>query len=99
MAQFLRVLHVNIDVSESGRYEIRGVLYGTNTNSELTALMASSSAQWLEKGNSNMSLTFDKNLIAESSLTAPYEIRFLQLSDQSRMGNLEIKSQAVNILE
>lgn len=90
-------LPVSINVREAGRYEVRGVLYGTNAQGKLTPFMASSSAQWLNQGKRGLNLEFDQSIIAASGLSAPYEVQHLQLFDQSRMGSLQLMTKAVGI--
>lgn len=92
-------LPVDLAIQESGRFEVRGVLYGSNSNGDMSPIMATSTAQWLEAGKSQLKLTFDPDLLASSSLKAPFELRHLQLMDQSRMGNLHISSDTVSIFE
>jgi len=92
-----RGLAVNLQIKDAGRYEIRGVLYGTNRSGQLEPLLNSSTAQWLEKGRSALRLNFDKNIIDASGLKAPFELKHLQLMDQSRMGNLAISKRSVSI--
>lgn len=90
-------LPVNVLAKDAGRYEVRGVLYGTNDAGAMIPFMASSSAQWLNRGNRNMTLKFDPSILSSSGMNAPFEVRHLQLFDQSRMGNLQVMDKAIGI--
>ena len=90
---------IKLSVAEAGRYEVRGVLYGSNNNDELIPFLASSTAQWIESGKSSLNMSFDQGLVAASGLKAPYELRQVQLLDQSRMGNLGLSSAAISVFE
>lgn len=90
-------LPVSISAKEAGRFEVRGVLYGTAENGEMQAIMASSTAKWLESGNAYMSLQFDQNILAKSPLKAPFEVRHLELIDQSRLGSLQLEEKFIGI--
>lgn len=79
---------LDIEVGHAGRYEVRGVLYGKDRQGQQSPIMVSSTAAWLEAGKGSLNLKFDNTLLSASGLTRPYEVRDLQLLDQSRMGML-----------
>lgn len=92
-------LSVSLNVSDAGRYEIRGVLYGTDTNGAMSPFMATSTAQWLEAGTAELNLNFNQAQLSASTLSAPYELRHLGLKDQSRMGNLDMSAKTIPIID
>lgn len=73
-----------LQVGAAGRYEVRGVLYGTNAQGELRPIEVAHFASWLEAGRGSLGLSFE-NI---GAFKAPFEIRDLRLYDQGRMGLL-----------
>jgi len=90
-------LPVTLKIKDVGRYEVRGVLYGMNNQGRSIPFMAASSAQWFDRGQQNLVLKFDQAIIAKSGLKAPFEIKHLQLFDQSRMASLQLMNTAIGI--
>lgn len=86
------VVELPLQVGTAGRYEARGILYGTNAAGVLQPMMIAHFANWLEAGRGSLSLTFE-NLAA--GFKAPYELRDLRLYDQGRMGLLHRQDQAL----
>ncbi len=80
---------VGIETAAAGRYELRGVLYGTDRQGELVPAAVAHSADWLAVGAGELALAVDGKPLAESGLTAPWEIRDLRLIDSGRLGLLE----------
>ncbi|MFC4729289.1 DUF4785 domain-containing protein [Coralloluteibacterium thermophilus] len=78
---------VPVEAAVEGRYEVRGVLYGTSATGELVPAAVGHSAARLEAGTGALELHFEPALLA--GLSAPYELRDLELSDQGRNGRLE----------
>lgn len=79
---------IGVEVASAGRYEVRGVLYGTDATGTLRPLAATHAAAWLEPGSGVLALPLDGELIRASGLGAPFEVRDLQLLDQGRLGVL-----------
>ncbi len=84
----LRII-LGVEAAASGRYEARGILYGTGQDGTLRPMAVGQSAAWLEPGNGQLELSFDPKIFASSPLHEPFEIRDLQLLDQGRMGVLQ----------
>ncbi|MEM8933682.1 MAG: hypothetical protein AAGE94_21005, partial [Acidobacteriota bacterium] len=80
-------LGFDIEVGTAGRYEVRGVLFGTDRNGELRPMAAGHAADWLEV-DGTLTLEFDAALFRGKGLGAPFELRDLRLLDQGRMGVL-----------
>jgi hypothetical protein len=89
-------LEVGVETAAAGRYEVRGMLYGT-VNGVLKPLGVADSAQWLEAGEGKIALGFAPELIAGAS--GPFELRDLFLLDQGRLGVLHRQQRALVIGE
>lgn len=89
-------VNFGVEAAQAGRYEVRGVLYGT-VQGALKPIGVAHAAQWLEPGSGMIALTFAPDLRAAA--TGPYEIRELFLLDQGRMGVLQRQQRAVVIDE
>jgi hypothetical protein len=89
-------VNFGVEAAQAGRYEVRGVLYGT-VQGALKPVGVAHAAQWMEPGSGTIALTFAPELRAAA--TGPYEIRELFLLDQGRMGVLQRQQRAVVIDE
>lgn len=89
-------VRLGVEAASAGRYEVRGVLYGT-VNGSLQPLGVGNAAQWMEPGQASIDLPFDAALLAAS--TGPYELRDLQLLDQGRLAELQRQQVALTIDE
>jgi len=89
-------VRLGVEAASAGRYEVRGVLYGTVKGS-LQPLGVGNAAQWMEPGQASIDLPFDATLLAAS--TGPYELRDLQLLDQGRLAVLQRQQMALTIDE
>ncbi len=70
---------LGIDVAQAGRYSVRGVLTGLDSEGVRRPLAHLSSADWLEVGSAGISVPLDGLQIAESGLQPPYQIKGLHL--------------------
>lgn len=86
-----------VEVGSAGRYEVRGVLYGMAADGQMKPIAISHSADWLEPGARQLTLTFDQATIQASGLKAPFELRDLRLMDQGRMGLLHRQERALTL--
>ncbi len=84
-----------VQAASEGRYEVRAVLYGTRPDGVLVPAAVGHSADWLPTGTTSLELGFTRELV--EGLSAPYELRDLQLVDQSRMGVLHRQARALLI--
>lgn len=89
-------VNFGVEAAQAGRYEVRGVLYGTVAGT-LKPVGVAHAAQWLEPGSGTITLAFAPELRAAA--TGPYEIRELFLLDQGRMGVLQRQQRALVIDE
>lgn len=78
----------------SGRYEARGTLYATGRDGALRPVSVAHSAAWFAPGARSLTLAFDRAHVP-AGYGAPYELRDLELNDQSRNAPLERRARAV----
>ncbi len=90
------VLALGVEAAAAGRYDVRGVLYGTAPDGSLKPAGLAQSAAWLEAGAGVLELELSREILA-AGLTAPYEVRDLRLTDQGRMGVLHQQARALVI--
>ncbi len=88
---------LGVEAGAAGRYDVRGVLYGTDAAGQSRPLALSQSAAWLEAGRGALALGFDAGLVEKSGLVAPFELRDLRLMDQGRMGLLHRQQHALTL--
>lgn len=62
---------------------------------EYAPIMMTDGAAWLEAGGGELTLIFDQTLLAASGLSAPFEVRHLQLLDHSQMEVLRREDHAL----
>ncbi|MES2297797.1 MAG: DUF4785 domain-containing protein [Pseudomonadota bacterium] len=85
-------VRLGVEAGAPGRYEVRGLLYGT-VNGVLVPLGVAHAAQWMEPGSASITLAFSSQLIGNAG--APFELRDLNLLDQGRMGVLHKQQRAL----
>lgn len=83
-----------VQVAAAGRYEVRGVLYATNASGETRPVAQAHSANWLESGERKLDLDFGPGNVP-MGYGAPFELRLLELKDQTRLGTLETRELAL----
>ena len=83
-------------VGAPGRYEARGTLYATAPGGALQPVAIAHSADWLAPGNARLLLGFDRQHLP-SGYGAPFELRDLELNDQSRMAPIERRARAARV--
>ena len=90
--QQLRVT-LPVETGSAGRYEARGTLYATGPDRLLRPVAQAHSAAWFERGNGALVLAFDPAHLG-AGFGAPYELRNLELHDQTRLAPIEIRERA-----
>jgi len=83
-----------IQVAASGRYGLGGTLYATGSDGVSRPVAVSQSAAWFEPGQRALSLSFDRASLP-AGYHAPFELRYVELKDQTRQGQLETREFAV----
>jgi len=77
-----------VETAVAGRYEVRGILYGTGADGRLAPMGVADTAAWLPNGVNDLELRFPASIVNRTGFRPPYEIRDLRLMDQSRMAVL-----------
>ncbi len=91
-------VNIGVTVAQEGRFEVRGVLFGRDANNKVVPFAVAQSAAWLPKGAQTLSLPIDAGLLAKSGLKAPFEIRQVQLRDQSRLAPVQSVAAGITVL-
>lgn len=91
-------LEVPLQVGSTGRYQVGATLYATGSDGVARPVSQSHSAAWLNAGSQRLTLAFDRAHVP-GGYGAPYEVRFLELKDQTRMGTLETRERAARIAD
>ena len=93
-------IKVGINVGLASRYEVRGVLMGTDPASkELKPIAMTMAANWLKAGTQSITLPIDKQLIAESKLIAPFAIKNVQLTNQSYLAPVQTIKMGIDLVD
>lgn len=83
-------LKVGIDVGLEGRYEVRGVIMGTDAKTfEQKPIAMTMAASWLAKGSQSIELAIEEKLIKGSGLIAPFSLKNVQLTNQTFMAPVQ----------
>lgn len=77
-----------IQAGSPGRYEARGTLFAKAPDGSMRPVSQAHSANWFKRGSGMLVLQFDRSHVP-AGYGAPYEVRQLELHDQSRMAPLE----------
>lgn len=85
-----------VRAASPGRFEVRGTLYASNARRELRPVAIAHSAQWLDGGGARMVLAFDRAHLPQG-YGAPFELRNVELNDQSRLAPVERRQRVARI--
>ncbi|MCY7297553.1 DUF4785 domain-containing protein [Alteromonas sp. a30] len=88
--------NVRLVAKEAGRYEVRGILYGTNARGQLVPVMETHAAQSTNAGSDSIKLPFDAAILADANVKAPYELRDVRLYDQKQLGLVDTLARNVS---
>lgn len=88
--QLLRVA-LPVEAGSTGRYEARGTLHASGPDSVLRPVAQAHAAAWLERGDGMLVLDFDRAHVP-AGYGAPFEVRQLELHDQTRHVPLETRA-------
>ena len=84
-----------LQVAAAGRYEARGTLYATARDGRMKPVAQAHAAGWFDgPGAGQLVLPFGEAALP-AGFGAPYELRDLQLQDQSRMAPIESRALAL----
>lgn len=88
---------VEIETAMSGRYEIRGILFGKNGEGVDAPIAVSHSASTLDSGIGYIVLRFSGQDMSKSALTAPFSVKGLKLIHQNQIALLHSQQDAFTI--
>lgn len=88
---------VGVEVGSASRYDVSGVLYGTDAKGALVPAAVAHSAAWLEPGSRQLSLGFDEKTLRLAGLGRPFEVRDLTLTNQGELAIVEKRARGVRI--
>jgi hypothetical protein len=83
-----------VEVASTGRYEVRGTLYATGPDKLLHPVSQGHSAGWFEPGKASLELAFNRGHLP-AGYGAPFEVRQLELRDQTRMAPIELRERGL----
>ena len=87
-----RAVALPLQVGAPGRYEARGTLYATGPDGQLHPVAQAHSAAWFAAaGPGTLTLAFAQAALPEG-YAAPFQVRELELHDQSRMAPVESRA-------
>ncbi len=86
-----------VDAATAGRYEARGTLYATAPDGVARPVSVAHSARWMAPGRGDLVLAFDRTHLP-AGYGAPFELRQLELNDQSRMAPVERRERAARVV-
>lgn len=90
-----RAVRLPLQIGAPGRYEARGTLYATGPDGQLRPVAQAHSAAWFDApGTAELRLPF-ASVALPRGYAAPFELRDLQLQDQSRMAPIESRARAL----
>lgn len=90
-------IEVGVNVGLEGRYEVRGVLMGTNKEGVLQPIAMTMTADWLTPGQQAINLKLDSKIIAESGLSAPFLLKNVQLTNQTYLAPVQTIKSGIRI--
>ena len=85
-----------VEAASPGRYEARGTQSATAPDGVARPVSVAHSAQWMSPGSGDLVLAFDRTHLP-AGYGAPFELRQLELNDQSRMAPVERRERAARI--
>lgn len=92
-------INVGIQVGLEGRYEVRGVLMGTDADTfKQKPIAMSMAAAWLDIGSQSITLPINEKLMQESGLIAPFSIKNVQLTNQTYLAPVQTVKLGIDIL-
>jgi len=83
-----------LQAASPGRYEVRGTLFATNRSRALQPVAQAHSAAWFEPGSGILVLDFNRAELP-AGYGAPFELRNLELHDQTRVAPLELRGRGL----
>lgn len=88
-------LEVGVETVVPGRFQVNGQVFGTAADGTLKPLAMAQSAAVIEGRAGSISLQVGADMLKASGLSAPFEVRNLELLDQGRMFVLQRQQRAL----
>lgn len=85
-----------IQVGSPGRYELSGTLFATGRDGASRPVAQAAMANWFKQGKGSLSLNFDRSNLP-AGYGAPFELKFVELKDQTRLTQLESREYAARV--
>ncbi|SDD19740.1 DUF4785 domain-containing protein [Aquimonas voraii] len=85
-----------VETAAAGRFEVRGTLFGTDADGQLRPMAIAHAADLLPAGQGRLELRFPAD-VRNPKLGAPYALRDLSLSDQTRLSLNEQRQEALRL--
>jgi hypothetical protein len=84
-------MNLLVDVKQRGRYEVRALVAGVDSNGKSKPISLTYHAEWLEPGLQSIEFPIDKKQLTASKFQGPFVVQSVQLLDQSRMASLSVQ--------
>lgn len=91
-------IDLGIETAVAGRFQANAQVFGSAADGSLRPLAMAQTAATLNAGTGSLQFKVDAGLIEQSGLSAPFEIRGLELFDQGRMFPQQRQQQALRIV-
>lgn len=92
-------LEVGVQTAVAGRYQLNGQIFGTAADGTLKPLAMAQSAAVIEGRAGSIQLQVSGDMLTSSGLSAPFEVRNLELLDQGRMFVLQRQQRALLLVD
>ena len=79
----IKSIDFNLNNSVEGRYEIRALLTGLNTQGQEVAFYVLNSAVWIDDNNKTIRLCLPEKVLKNTQLAPPFQLKDIQLKNQS----------------
>lgn len=82
-------LYMGLTVAEAGRYSVRGVMLGMTESGDQKPMLFVDTANWLKEGEQTILLPVDHQVIKQSGLNPPYQIKGLELMNMTYLAPVQ----------
>jgi hypothetical protein len=89
---------VGVEAAVAGRFQASAQVFGTAADGSLRPLAMAQTAATMDAGTGTLQFKVDAGLIRQSGLSAPFELRGLELFDQGRMFPQQRQQRALRIV-
>ncbi|MBT1444309.1 DUF4785 domain-containing protein [Shewanella sp. JM162201] len=85
-----------LELAGAGRFEASAVVTGIDASGNEVAIHRTQAAAWLD-GSGTLALPLSRELIEQSGLKPPFQLRELKLADQGQMATLSYQDRALTL--